>query len=83
MNENSSPKTTGQPDKKPQVEERQLTGRRLQDDITSKDPTGKMNLDRRKKNRERRTMENTEYKGLSRRYTIDRRFCTSDRRVAE
>ena len=54
--------------------------RRIQDDIKSKDPTGKMNLDRRYPNRERRSNVDSDYEGPPRRYTIDRRNTTKDRR---
>ena len=53
--------------------------RRLQDSITSKTPTRKMNLDRRVQS-DRRSRHNTDYKGPSRRYTIDRRLNIKDRR---
>lgn len=55
--------------------------RRLQDGITSKTPTRKMDLDRR--NGERRSMHETDYKGPSRRYTIDRRVGVKDRRKSD
>lgn len=54
--------------------------RRIQDGITSKNPTRKMNLDRRLKNHERRSNSDSDYKGPSRRYTIDRRQTNKDRR---
>jgi len=53
--------------------------RRLQDSITSKTPTRKMNLDRRVQS-DRRSRHNTDYRGPSRRYTIDRRLNIKDRR---
>lgn len=55
-------------------------GRRIQDDIASKDPTRKLNLDRRVKNSDRRLADDPNYKGPSRRYTIDRRVNLKDRR---
>lgn len=55
------------------------TRRRLQDGITSKTPTRKMNLDRRVLN-DRRGKYDTDYKGPSRRFTIDRRLTNKDRR---
>lgn len=57
--------------------------RRIQDSIESKDPTGKMDLDRRLKHNERRTNHDAEYKGPSRRLTIDRRENYKDRRKDE
>jgi hypothetical protein len=54
--------------------------RRIQDGITSKTPTRKMNLDRRYKNSERRCVKDTGYKGWARRFTIDRRKTAKDRR---
>ena len=54
--------------------------RRIQDGITSNDPTGKLDLDRRYKNSERRFKYSSVYKGRARRFTIDRRKTTRDRR---
>ena len=54
--------------------------RRLQDSITSKNPTGKMNLDRRYPNSERRSNKDSDYEGPPRRFTIDRRKTNKDRR---
>jgi hypothetical protein len=54
--------------------------RRIQDGIKSKNPSGKMNLNRRRENSERRTNKDSDYKGPSRRFTIDRRVATKDRR---
>lgn len=54
--------------------------RRIQDGIKSKDPTGKMNLDRRYENSERRCIKDSDHKGPPRRFTIDRRLVTRDRR---
>ncbi len=59
-----------------------LHNRRVQDGITSKSPTRKMNLDRRHPNSERRGDGNPNYNGPSRRYTIDRRLTAKDRRMA-
>jgi len=56
--------------------------RRIQDGITSKNPTRKMNLDRRC-NSERRSIHDSDYDGRPRRYTIDRRMTTKDRRIKE
>jgi len=53
--------------------------RRLQDGITSKTATRKMNLDRRIQS-DRRSRYDTSYKGPSRRFTIDRRSNIKDRR---
>jgi hypothetical protein len=55
-------------------------GRRIQDGITSKDPTGKMDLDRRYKDSDRRCMYPSVYKGRAQRFTVDRRQATRDRR---
>jgi len=55
-------------------------GRRIQDEIASKDPKRKLNLDRRVTNSERRLSDDSNYKGPSRRYTIDRRVNLKDRR---
>lgn len=54
--------------------------RRLQDGITSKNPTRKMNLDRRTQNSERRVNVDSDYAGPARRFTVDRRLKTKDRR---
>ena len=54
--------------------------RRIQDAITSKTPTRKMNLDRRYKNSERRCLKDSGYKGWARRFTVDRRKTAKDRR---
>ena len=56
------------------------TGRRLQDNIISKDPGRKLNLDRRVKNSERRADSDPNYNGPARRLTIDRRLNLKDRR---
>ncbi len=56
------------------------TGRRLEDAIT---PTGlrrKLNLERRVKRSERRGESDPNYKGKTRRFTIDTRSTTKDRR---
>ena len=60
--------------------EKKNAGRRLQDDIISKDPVRKYNLDRRTENSDRRINTDPNYKGPSRRYTIDRRSNIKDRR---
>ena len=57
--------------------------RRLQDAITSKNPTRKLNLDRRSKNSERRTNAASTFNGKARRFTIDRRLNNKDRREDE
>ena len=54
--------------------------RRIQDGITSKDPTGKMDLDRRYKDSDRRCMHPSVHKGRAQRFTVDRRQATRDRR---
>ncbi len=59
------------------------TGRRLQDNIISKDPGRKLNLDRRVKNSERRADSDPNYNGPARRLTIDRRLTLKDRRDKE
>lgn len=57
--------------------------RRLQDGITSKNPTRKLNLDRRLKGNERRTNYDDNFTGQPRRFTIDRRLNNKDRRKDE
>ena len=59
-----------------------LPQRRVQDGITLKSSTRNMSLDRRRENSERRGDGDPKYKGPSRRYTIDRRLTTRDRRQA-
>ncbi len=59
-----------------------LYNRRVQDGITSKSHARKMNLNRRHPNSERRGDGEPNYTGPSRRYTIDRRLTTRDRRMA-
>jgi len=58
--------------------------RRIQDDIVSRNPTHKMNLERRLNNNERRgkTYFAHIYNGPARRLIIDRRLRTDDRRIA-
>ena len=56
--------------------------RRIQDGISIKNSTRKMNLERRVQNSERRGSGDANYKGPSRRYTIDRRLNLKDRRKA-
>ena len=58
-------------------------GRRIQDGIISKSPNRKLNLDRRTVQSERRGNTDPNYKGPSRRYTIDRRLNLKDRREKE
>jgi len=60
--------------------EKKNTGRRLQDAIISKDPTRKLNLDRRTARNDRRANTDPNYKGPARRFTIDRRLTSKDRR---
>lgn len=60
--------------------ENKKTGRRIQDAITSKNPSRKLNLDRRTARNERRANADPNYKGPSKRYNIDRRQNTKDRR---
>jgi len=62
--------------------ENPLHNRRIQDGIASKNSTRKMNLNRRHENSERRGTGDPNYNGPSRRYTIDRRINTRDRRQA-
>jgi hypothetical protein len=57
--------------------------RRIQDGISIKKSTRKMNLDRRCENSERRGNGDPNYTGLSRRYNIDRRLNNKDRRNAD
>ena len=57
-----------------------LPHRRVQDGTAVKNSTRKMNLDRRRQNSDRRGNGDPNYKGPSRRYTIDRRLTTKDRR---
>lgn len=84
MNEKSSRKDTGKVETDTAANDgsaaREKFGRRIQDEIASKDPTRKLNLDRRVKNSERRLADDPNYKGPSRRYTIDRRVNLKDRR---
>ncbi len=61
----------------------QNQGRRIQDKIASKDPTHKLNLDRRVPNSDRRKFDDPNYKGPARRMTIDRRVNLKDRRKSE
>lgn len=60
--------------------EKKDTGRRIQDAILSKDPSRKLNLDRRSKNSDRRVDSDPNYNGPARRNTIDRRLNLKDRR---
>lgn len=58
--------------------------RRIQDGISIKKSTRKMNLDRRCENSERRGNADPNYKGPCRRYTIvDRRLKNKDRRSSD
>ena len=57
-----------------------LHHRRIADGTAVKNSTRTMNLDRRRQNSDRRGSGDPNYKGLSRRYTIDRRLTTKDRR---
>lgn len=58
--------------------------RHIQDNITSKNATHMMNLDRRLKIVERRNMNyNYNYNGPARRFTIERRLKIDDRRGIE
>jgi len=61
-------------------EKKDAGGRRLQDSIISKDPSRKLNLDRRTKGSDRRIDTDPGYNGPARRYNIDRRLNTKDRR---
>jgi len=54
--------------------------RRLQDAIRWKNPTRKMNYDRRLKNNERRSIYYYAHVSSPRRFTIDRRLIMKDRR---
>ncbi len=62
---------------------RSLHHRRIQDGKTLKNSTRTMNLDRRCQNSDRRGNGDPGYKGPSRRYTIDRRLTSKDRRKAD
>ena len=55
-------------------------GRRLEDGSLRKDPTHKLNLDRRIHDGERRTWDDPKYRGPARRLTLDRRNRKNDRR---
>lgn len=68
------------PEEEPVDAAKTRSRRRLQDSIESKDPTRKMNYDRRLKNNERRSRNDADYDGPSRRLTIDRRRTVVDRR---
>ena len=58
--------------------------RRVQDNITSKNPSHMMNLDRRFKANERRDLNyDYSYNGPARRFVIDRRLKIKDRRCLE
>ena len=57
-----------------------LRHRRIADDTAVKNSIRTMNLDRRRQNSDRRGKGDPKYKGPSRRYTIDRRLTTKDRR---
>ncbi|MCW9014394.1 MAG: hypothetical protein OQL06_11470 [Gammaproteobacteria bacterium] len=54
--------------------------RRIQDSLDAKNPTHKMNLERRFKNNERRDLKKITVDAPARRLTIDRRLKTGDRR---
>ena len=56
------------------------TGRRLEDAIGSRGLKRNLNLDRRVKRRERRGDSDPNYKGITRRFTIDTRTNQKDRR---
>jgi hypothetical protein len=75
-------KTTGQTEQEDDAVKAK-SKRRIQDGITSKDPAGKMNLDRRYPESERRCNKDSDYKGTARRFTIDRRLTGKDRRNKE
>ena len=60
--------------------EKEGTGRRLQDKFSKEHTNRKMNLDRRTLGSDRRVKEDPHYKGRARRYTIDRRWILKDRR---
>ena len=78
---NRSDKNTSTSETAPTSEEAHT--RRIQDSITSRDPTRKLNLDRRTINSERRVNNDPNYCGQTRRYTIDRRLHTKDRRKSD
>ncbi len=56
------------------------TGRRLKDSVALKNPTRKLNLERRVPSDERRVDVDPRYRGPTRRYTIDSRVKLKDRR---
>ena len=56
------------------------TGRRLEDAISSMGLKRKLNLDRRVKRSERRVESDPNYKGKTRRFTLDTRSTNKDRR---
>jgi hypothetical protein len=55
-------------------------GRRLLDNLVSKDPSRKFNVDRRTKGSDRRRNSDPNYNGPARRNIIDRRVNLKDRR---
>jgi len=55
-------------------------GRRLMDNLISKDPGRKFNVDRRTRGSDRRRDSDPNYNGPARRHTIDRRINLKDRR---
>ena len=60
--------------------EEKSAGRRLQDTVTLKDSSRKLNLDRRVLSVDRRVDTDPNYKGPARRYTVDSRVKLKDRR---
>ena len=60
--------------------EKEGIDRRLQDKLSKEHPKRKMNLDRRTIGSGRRVDADSHYKGVARRYTIDRRLNLKERR---
>lgn len=83
MSEKFVSKNVEQPGNKLPTEDVNNPARRLHDEKKLKSPAHSIEQGRRMKNRERRSLENTHYHGTARRYTIDRRLSTKDRRNVE
>jgi hypothetical protein len=62
------------------IGKKKVGGRRLEDAITSSGLKRKLNLDRRVNRSERRGESDPNYKGVTRRFTIDTRSTKKDRR---
>lgn len=81
MNESSLVKKVVQPGNKTLREDLEKPARRMQDHLKPEKSERQIGRDRRQRNRERRDLGNTCYKGRARRYTVDRRLGTKDRRL--